>query len=143
MLEQAGEQHTSRFAVIPQRTEAGGKEIHQESRVLQLTRRENRCWKEQPEQRSIFPWTAEPVLNTVLQSAPASLASLSGQLCVNQLEEKNTGCGIVNTSNGLWKRKGGGESASVVFYILGWCVRVCVCVCAASDLCCSEHISRD
>lgn len=51
------------------------------------------------------------------------IASRSSQLCLNQLDEKNnTGCGIVNTFNGLWKSKRC-ESALLVLYI-----RVCACV---------------
>lgn len=52
------------------------------------------------------------------------IASLSSQLCLNQLDEKktNTGCGIVNTLNGLWKSKRC-ESASLVL-----CIRVRACV---------------
>ena len=52
------------------------------------------------------------------------MSSLSGQLCINQLEEKNTGCGIINTSNGE-----GEVNLPQLFSAFESCVCVCVCVC--------------
>lgn len=49
---------------------------------------------------------------------------------------QNSGCGMVNTSNGLWKGNAGVDS--VVFYIWGRCM------CAtANDLCCPVNVSKD
>lgn len=53
-------------------------------------------------------------------------------------EKKNCGCGIVNISNGLWKREEGVVSTSDAH--LGD-VRVHMCI-TASDLRCTEHVSR-
>lgn len=98
------------------------------SRELLLKRQENRCCRAQPKQWSLFALIAEPVLNT----------EYTGIICITVQSavfkpirgKKNTECGTVNTSNGLWKRARR-ESASVCFLHLGG-VRVHVCT-TASD----------
>lgn len=65
--------------------------------------------------------------------------SLSSQLCINQLKrKKNCGCGIVNISNGLWKREEGVSLPQMHI----WAMSVCVCV-SQLVICAAPSTSAD
>lgn len=111
-LEEAGERRGGRVTVIPQR---GGRERNQPSPAEQSAAETVRESMLERTTRAAVHISMDRRVCTehCVTDCTASLASLSGQLWINQLEGKN-GCGIVNTSNRLWKTH--------TF------VRVCVCV---------------
>lgn len=87
----------------------------------------------------------EPVLNAMSQSIPAALVLLLGQLCINLLEQKKKKTKTkVNVELSIYLMgygKGGGGGVWMCFCVAWW---ACLCVwITASDLCCSERVSRD
>ena len=76
-----------------------------------LLLRGNRCWKEQ---RSIFPWTAELVLNTVLQGTPCSITARSAVHKPIRVKTLDVESSIHLMVYGKGRREGS-ESAAAVF----------------------------